>query len=325
MKFLFGPVPSRRLGQSLGIDPVPLKTCNWNCIYCQLGRSTSMVNVRREYSPREEVVAEFEQALAGNPTSEVDFVTFVGSGETTLHSSIGWMIEQVKKRTHLPVAVITNGSLLYMPEVRMELATADAVLPSLDAGNAKLYRRLNRPHAALSYERFVDGLVAFRNEYRGKLWVEVMLLEGFNDTELALGEIAAMLRSICPDQVHLVRPDRPAAEFCVRPPSAETLERSRAMLGSVAKVVCPADGCFNVSNGASPIEAVLSIIARHPMREDELLCTLRQWHPDAHTDLLMRLEEGGKAQVVERHGIRFWSASGARYPTAAPVPEEEPG
>lgn len=209
MKYIFGPVPSRRLGQSLGIDPVPLKTCNWNCVYCQLGRSIPLTNKRREYFTREDMIVEVEQTLASHEQGEIDWVTFVGSGETTLHGSIGWLIRQVKLLTHLPVAVITNGSLLYLPEMRLELSPADAVLPSLDAGNVKLYRKINRPHPEVSFKRLIEGLVAFRKEYQGKLWVEVMLVRGINDTETALSEIAAMLKSIQPDEVHILQPTRP--------------------------------------------------------------------------------------------------------------------
>jgi wyosine [tRNA(Phe)-imidazoG37] synthetase (radical SAM superfamily) len=217
MKYVFGPVPSRRLGKSLGIDPLPLKTCNWNCVYCQLGRSLPLTNQRREYFPRKEIMAEVEKALSAHASAEIDWVTFVGSGETTLHASIGWLIRQVKALTNIPVAVITNGSLLYKPEMRLELSPADAVLPSLDAGNARLYRKLNRPYPEVSFKRLTEGLAAFRKEYQGKLWVEVMLVRGINDTEEALSEITATLKDIHPDEVHILQPERPPVETWVQP------------------------------------------------------------------------------------------------------------
>ncbi len=150
MKYVFGPVPSRRLGQSLGIDPVPLKTCNWNCVYCQLGRTRPLINERKNFFPPEEIIDQVKEASEAHKPGEINWVTFVGSGETILHASIGEMIHQVKTLTTLPVAVITNGSLLYLPEVREELLEADAVLPTLDAGNAILYRKINRPHPRLN-------------------------------------------------------------------------------------------------------------------------------------------------------------------------------
>lgn len=315
MKYVFGPVPSRRLGQSLGIDPVPLKTCNWNCVYCQLGRSKPLVNQRREYFPREAMIAEVEQALASHKPGEIDWVTLVGSGETTLHASTGWLVRQVKSLTHLPVAVITNGSLLYLPEVRQELSPADAVLPSLDAGNARLYRKINRPHPDVSFKRLVDGLVAFRKEYQGKLWVEVMLVRGLNNTETALCEIATTLKHIQPDEVHILQPDRPPVETWVQPPDEEGLLRARAILGDIARVVHPAIGSFDLGMAGSLVDAVVGVITRHPMREDELVETLQHFSPGEVTAVLAELEKSGKAQVVARYGIRFWSASPAYYPT----------
>ena len=166
-KFVYGPVPSRRLGQSLGVDPIPLKTCNWNCVYCQLGRTMPLTNERRAYFPRSDILAEVKDSLDAHPDNEIDWITFVGSGEPTLHTGIGWLIRKVKDISDLPVAVITNGALLYLPEVRQELLAADAVLPSLDAGKSWLYRKINRPHPEISFERLLNGLAAFRGEYSG--------------------------------------------------------------------------------------------------------------------------------------------------------------
>ena len=317
MNYVFGPVPSRRLGQSLGIDPIPLKTCNWNCVYCQLGRSKPLVNKRREYFPREEILAEVEQTLASHVPGDIDWVTFVGSGETTLHASLGWLIQQVKLLTCLPVAVITNGSLFYQPKVRLELSTANAVLPSLDAGNASLYRKLNRPYPRLSFERLIDGLIAFRKEYHGKLWVEVMLVRGLNDTEIALSEIAAALKRIQPDEVHILQPTRPPAEIWVQPSDEEGLLRARAILGDIARVIHPASGSFDLGSAESLVDAIVGIITRHPMREEEMVEALEHFSPGQVTEILAELVKSGRAQVVERHGMHFWSASPAHYPDNA--------
>lgn len=317
MKHAFGPVPSRRLGQSLGIDPVPLKTCNWNCVYCQLGRSVPLTNERREYFPREEIIADVAQALAAHQPGEIDWVTFIGSGETTLHVGIGWMIRQVKSLTHLPVAVITNGSLMYLPEVREEMAVADAVLPTLDAGTAELYRQINRPHPEITFERLVDGYAAFRKAYSGKLWVEVMLVQGLNDTPQALWDIAKVLQRVQPDAVHITLPTRPPAEPWVKPPHAESLMQAIAILGNIAEVVHPAEGTFDLGGYDNLIDAVMGIITRHPMRQDELEHALGRWSPGQVSQTLEELLASGRAQVVERYGTRFWSATEARYKRGA--------
>jgi wyosine [tRNA(Phe)-imidazoG37] synthetase (radical SAM superfamily) len=314
MKYIFGPVPSRRLGRSLGIDTIPLKTCNWNCIYCQLGRSRPLINERQEYYPREEILEEVREALTKHKPGEIDWVTFVGSGEPTLHASLGWLIRQVKKITDLPVAVITNGALLYLPEVRQDILPADAVLPSLDAGNAKLYRKVNRPHPEITYERLLGGLAAFRLDYKGKLWVEVMLVRGLNDTEEALRAIASRLEQLNPDEVHINLPTRPPVETWVRPPDEEGLMRASAILGDIARVVHPAESNFNLSSSDNILDAVVGIITRHPMPQEELERTLSQSLPGGMEQILTDLETSGQAQVVERFGVRFWVATPSYFP-----------
>jgi wyosine [tRNA(Phe)-imidazoG37] synthetase (radical SAM superfamily) len=325
IKYVFGPVPSRRLGQSLGIDTIPLKTCNWNCVYCQLGRTVPVTNERKEYFPRQEILVEVRQALASHEPGEIDWVTFVGSGEPTLHSSIGWLIQQVKALTDLPVAVITNGALLYRPEVRQALMPADAVMPTVDAGTPELYRRINRPHPEVTFERLVSGLIAFRLEYRGKLWPEVMLVRGLNDTEEALRAIASVLRRIGPDEIHISLPTRPPVETWVEPPDEEGLMRAQAILGDVARVLHPAQGTFDLSGTDNLTDAVVAIITRHPMRQEELERTLARWAPGRVREALVELETSGQAQVVERYGVRFWSAALSHYPDEAHSQSTVPG
>ncbi len=317
MKYVFGPVPSKRLGQSLGVDTIPLKTCNWNCVYCQLGRTQPVTNLRKQYYPPEEIVAEVRETLQAHRPGEIDWVTFVGSGEPLLHESMGWLIRQVKQNTDLPVAVITNGSLLYLPEVREELLAADAVLPTLDAGSEALYRKINRPHAGSTFKRQVDGLVTFRREYQGRLWVEVMLLQGVNDTPEALRDLAAVLEKVQPDAVHINLPTRQPVETWVHPASEEGLLQALAILGDVAVVVHPAEGSFDLSGYDDPLDAILAIITRHPMRETELERTLSRWSPGRVQQVLSDLDASGRAQVVERHGVRFWSSAPSHYPDEA--------
>ena len=244
----------------------------------------------------------------------IDWITFVGSGEPTLHAGIGWLIREVKNISDLPVAVITNGALLYLPEVRQALLAADAVLPSLDAGKTWLYRKINRPHPEISFERLLNGLVAFREEYYGKLWVETMLVHGLNDSEIALNDIATALKRIRPDEVHINLPTRPPVETWVQPPDEEGLLRAVAILGEIARVVHPIEGTFDLSGGDSLVDAVIGIITRHPMREDELLNTLAYWSSDQIKSTLAELQKSGLVQAIDRYGTRFWGAATSRFP-----------
>jgi wyosine [tRNA(Phe)-imidazoG37] synthetase (radical SAM superfamily) len=314
MKYVFGPVPSRRLGQSLGIDTIPLKTCNWNCVYCQLGRTRPLINERKEYVPSEMILAEVQDALDSHQPGQIDWVTFVGSGEPLLHNKIGWLIRQVKEMTDLPVAVITNGSLLYLPEVRQELLVADAVLPSLDAGTPELYRKIDRPHPELTFDRLVAGLIAFGEEYQGKLWIEVMLVAGLNDTPQALNDIAKVLQRINLDAVHVNLPTRPPVETWVQMPSEDTLMQALAIFGNIAEVVHPAEGSFDLNGYENPLDAIIAIITRHPMSQEQIERELRHWSPGQVDQILSDLDASGRAKVIERYGLRFWSATTSHFP-----------
>jgi wyosine [tRNA(Phe)-imidazoG37] synthetase (radical SAM superfamily) len=317
MNYVYGPIPSRRLGKSLGIDPIPLKTCNWNCVYCQLGRSTPLTNERREYVPRQAILAEVTDVLARHAPGEIDFVSFVGSGEPTLNSELGWLIRQVKALTSIPVAVITNGVLLHLPEVRAALLTADVVMPTLSAGSAAVYKRIHRPHPEATYTRLVEGLLAFRAEYTGRLWLEVMLLAGINDTAEALADLAAVIRRVCPDEVHVVIPDRPPAELWVAPPDDEGLMRAIAVLGPIAHVVHPYTNSIDVSDYNAPEDAILGIVTRHPMSEDQLAHLLTHWPAPQIAAALAALQRSGQINPVERLGARFWIAAPSVFPTAS--------
>lgn len=313
MTYVYGPIASQRLGQSLGIDPIPFKTCNWNCVYCQLGRTTPLTNQRREYAPPDAILADVSAALASHPPGTLDWISFVGSGEPTLHASLGVLIRRVKALTPLPVAVITNGSLLYLPEVRAELAAADAVLPTLVAGSAALFRSITRPWPGLTYERHMAGLLAFRQEYRGQLWLEVMLIKGMNDTDAALRELAAAIRRIAPDQVQITLPTRPPSEAGVAPPDAATLLRATSILSEGAQLVHPPQGEVDLSGAADLCAAIEGVIMRHPMRASDLARAVGRWPPEQVASALRTLEATGRARVVEYAGQSFWCVASGRY------------
>lgn len=316
MEYVFGPIPSRRLGQSLGIDPIPLKTCNWNCVYCQLGRSRPLTNERKEYVIPGAILTQVQAALDAHVTGEIEWLTLVGSGEPTLHSGLGDMIRRVKAITNIPVAVITNGALLFLPEVRQDLLAADAVLSSLDAGSAALYKKINRHHPGVPFDQVIAGLTEFRRIYAGKYWIEIMMVRGVNDTVPALRELAAMIERIDPDEVHINQPIRPPAETWVQPTDEEGLLRARAILGERVRIFTFPEGHFDLGQYEDVVDAILAIITRHPMRQAELEQTLTGWGKEKVSQALKKLEASGRAQIVERYGIRFWSAEASYYPSS---------
>ena len=307
MKYVFGPVSSKRLGQSLGVDLLPPKSCSWNCVYCQLGKTRKLVTERQEFFPRKEILAEILEALTVN--KGLDWITFVGSGETMLYKGIGWLIAEVKKLTTTPVAVITNGSLLYLPEVREELLQADAVLPSLNAGSEALHDEIDRPAPGLTFHNHVDGLVAFRKVYKGKLWIEVMLLGGINDSDEALRDLATVLKKIDPDMVHLILPTRPAPEQEVHLPTEERIERAIAILSEAATVVNPLKGSMDLRNAPDLLEAVTAIISRHPVQQRELQKAIADCFPEEGEkaeQIMIEMFATGRFKLVEHNGEPYW-------------------
>ena len=315
MAFVFGPVPSRRLGRSLGIDPVPLKTCTWSCVYCQLGRTTRLTVERKEYVSVGEILEEARRVVEEKGKESMDWVTILGSGEPTLNSGMGRLVRGLKEVSSKPLAVITNGSLLFLPEVRADLLEADAVLPSLDAGDAELHKKIHRHHRECTYERHIQGLQAFRKEYEGKLWVEVMLMEGINDSREALEKLAGVMARVGPDQVHLLVPDRPPSEEWVRPAPKERVDLAKEVLGGVARVLSLYDPAnFDLSGGKSLVEAILDVIRRHPMKEEEVLDALERYAPGRVQEVLGELERSGGARLVTRLDERFWVSSETRFP-----------
>lgn len=209
-KFLFGPVPSRRLGISLGIDLVPHKICTLNCVYCECGGTTKLTTERKEYVPVDEVTGEIAHFLSKNPAP--DYITFSGSGEPTLNSGIGKVLDFVKlKYPGIPVAVLTNGTLLGDKQLRNEILKADIVLPSLDAATEMIFNKINRPHKNLNINGIIKGMVEFRKEFKGKMNLEIFILPGYNNHLVELDELKKVILKIKPDLVQLNTLDRPGA------------------------------------------------------------------------------------------------------------------
>jgi wyosine [tRNA(Phe)-imidazoG37] synthetase (radical SAM superfamily) len=312
LKYVFGPVASRRLGRSLGVDPIPFKTCHWNCVYCQLGRTAPLRTERRLYVEVEEVVAEVRSAIRAHPGG-IDWITFGGSGEPTLHSGLGRMIRAIKATTALPIAVLTSGALLDCAEVRSDLMLADVVLPSLDAGSEEVYRRVNRPWPELTHARLVEGLLAFRRVFEGRMWVEVMLVRGLNDSDESLEEIAAVLKRLRPHQVHLVVPSRLPAEPWVGPPDEDRLSRAVAIFAKAAPVLRPSRAGDETACPQEPPRALGEIVQRHPLSEEELREALVRWMPNGVEAGLADVQARPHVKVVSRGGRRYWTHADGRY------------
>ena len=222
-KHLFGPVPSRRLGISLGVDLVPHKVCTLNCIYCECGSTTRLTLERDEYVPFEELLEELEDYFAKNP--DPDFITFSGAGEPTLHSRIGEVLSFIKKlKPSIRVALISNGTLFSDPEVRRELTEVDVVLPSLDAATERAFRKINRPRKDLKLDEYVSGLVEFKKEFKGEFWLEVLILPGYNDDPENIQALKKAIHAIAPDRIQLNTLDRPGVIDGLRPATREELE-----------------------------------------------------------------------------------------------------
>ncbi len=266
--YTYGPVPSRRLGRSLGVSPIPPKTCSYSCVYCQLGRTDRLTPQRASFFPKEDIFSEIKDQLA---SSEVDFITFVGDGEPTLSADLGWLIQMCKKHSSKPIAVITNGSLLHRQDVRSDLREADVVLPTLDAGNEEIFKRINRPHGEISFDTMLQGQVDFRREFNGQIWLEVMLVHGLNDTEEALKDISKAVKQINPDRIYITTPIRPPAEAWVKPPRPEGIIRAQEILGKTFTIAENESGGFGLESFTNAKDAIIEIGSRHPLRQEQAL------------------------------------------------------
>lgn len=292
MGYVFGPVPSRRLGRSLGVDLVPFKTCSYDCIYCQLGRTTHKTVDRREWVPLDEVVAELQERLASRP----DYVTLSGSGEPTLYARVGDLIDRIRSLTDIPVAVLTNGSLLWQAEVRRQLLDAHLVMPSLDAGDKSMFNAVNQPHTDIAFERMLEGLIAFRDEYRGQYWLEVFLLGGHTAVPADARKIAECVGRIRPDRVQLNTVTRPPAEdYAVAVPLRQLRELA-ALFGPAAEVIADFKGVHLEGAFVATQQMVLQLLQRRPCSVEDIAQGLAI-HPNEAAKHVERLLARG---LVER-------------------------
>jgi wyosine [tRNA(Phe)-imidazoG37] synthetase (radical SAM superfamily) len=264
---VYGPVPSRRLGRSLGIDLVPLKACTFDCVYCQLGRTTHKTLERRSFFALEPILEEAAERLA---RIRPDYVTVAGSGEPTLEARLGELLEALKGLSNVPVALLTNGSLLWDEEVQRAAALADVVIPSLDAGDEEFFQWVNRPADGLSLEQVLGGLVSFRGRYAGSIWLEVMVLAGMTETRGRLQALADAAARVRPERIQLNTPVRPGGQDFAVPLPPDRLEGLCGLFEPRAEAVAGPSGTAAPVEGAPGGDVLLALLRRRPCTLEDL-------------------------------------------------------
>ena len=303
--YVFGPVPSRRLGQSLGIDLTPHKTCSFDCVFCQLGRTTVKTVDRKDYVPTATVLAELEQWLETD--GQADVITLSGSGEPTLHAGFGKVIERIKEKSALPAVLLTNGSLLHLPEVRDAAARADTVKVSLSAWDQTSYGWVNRPHPDLQFAQLVRGLQHFRDQFKGQLWMEVFVIAGVNAMPEDVAKIAAIAKNIAPDRIQLNTAVRPPAEDFVRPLSGEQLSALTGYFQPEAEIIA------EFSGGSGQVQAnqdtILAMLRRRPCTAGQI-SEVFAMHLNEVSKYLGKLMRTGQIRSERRDTHVYYLAAG---------------
>ncbi len=292
---LYGPVPSRRLGYSLGVDLLPFKTCSLSCIYCQLGNSPRKTIRRINPYSEKKILEEIKTFLKTG--ARVDFITFSGSGEPTLNKSIGWLIREIKNFTTIPVAVLTNSTLLSRAGVRKGLAAADVVVPSLDAATQRVFEKINRPHPSLRIEKIIDGLIKFRKEFKGQIWLEIMLVKGVNDSPAEIKKLKEAADRINPDKIQLNTVVRPPAEKTAKPLTLEEMNKIKEFFGKKAEVVASFRKKEREKAPQDIAEAILAIVRRRPVSLEDLENSLGQTREELSLEIQKLLQQKKIKQV----------------------------
>lgn len=300
---IYGPVPSRRLGHSLGVDILPFKTCSLDCIYCQLGHTKRKTVRRKNYFDENIILAQIKAAIASR--QRIDYITFSGSGEPTLNTALGNLIREIKKITTIPVAVLTNGTLLFRKSVREALSPADLVVPSLDAATQDIFERINRPHPALKIDRIIGGLKKFRQEFGGKIWLEILFVKGVNDSPAHLDALKKAVSGINPDKIHLNTVVRPPAEKSAFPLNSRELSKIRQFFGKKAEIVAEFDKRQDRPTSQNLKDAILALVARRPVTLADMSQSLGKHQNELikYCDFLLK---EGKIKLVIHESKKFY-------------------
>lgn len=295
---IYGPVPSRRLGFSLGVDILPYKTCTLDCIYCQLGPTPKKAVQQEEYFSADSVLAQIKKALSSG--QRIDYITFSGSGEPTLNTGLEKLIRKIKKITDVPVAVLTNSTLLTEANVRKALQPADLVVPSLDAAAQEEFIEVNRPHVSLEIEDIIAGLKKFRKEFKGEIWLEIMLVKDKNDSPVQIKKLKAAAEEIQPDRVQLNTVIRPPAEEFASALSFKELEKIKKTLGNNCEIIADFSKMDQLPQRKNLENRILSIIQRRPVTLMDISTSLGKHQDEILKYLNLLTEEGSIKSVTHK-------------------------
>jgi wyosine [tRNA(Phe)-imidazoG37] synthetase (radical SAM superfamily) len=295
------------LGYSLGVDILPYKACTLDCVYCQLGPTSETTDRAGSFFEEQDILSQIHEAVTSS-RGRIDYITFSGSGEPTLNAGLGSLIHKIKALTDIPVAVLTNSTLLNREEVRQALMEADLVVPSLDAATQDVFEKVNRPHESLKIRDIVQNLIRFRKEFRGRFWLEVMLVAGINDSPEHIRELKEAAAAIHPDRVQLNTVVRPPAESFARPLTQERMEEIRKMFGPAAEVIAEFSGEPRLSGRQAVGAAIVDLVKRRPATLTDLSSSLGLHRNEVikHLDLLSKDD---KIRIVTHKGRQYYEPS----------------
>ncbi len=299
-KYLFGPIPSRRLGMSLGVDLVPHKVCSLDCVYCEVGKTTELTLTRKEYVNTEEIKDEITHYFKNN--TNPDYITFSGFGEPTLNSGIDEIIQFIKQNIPtVPVALITNGTLFFEKSVRDSIKKVDLILPSLDAATEDVFQKINRPYNELSIDKYIQGLIDFRKEFEGEIWLEIFILPGYNDSKSELLELKKAILKIKPDSIQLNTLDRPGTIHKLRGATREKLQQIVAFWGlNNVEIIAKYPENKTIKSSRTNAETtIIETISRRPCTLDDLAKILGMY-PNDVSKYLDVLDADGKIETLEQ-------------------------
>lgn len=294
MKYLFGPVPSRRLGYSLGIDIIPYKTCTFDCVYCEVGKTTDKKSEVSDFGNADEIISETRKFLS-DFRGRIDHITFSGSGEPTLHSRLGYMAQEIRKFTDLPLALITNSSLLYKDDVRKNVMNFDVVLPSLDAASDETFKAVNKPHPDITIERMLEGIEKFTNEYKGRILLEILFVKGVNDSNKDILDIRKVIEKLQIKHIQINTVVRPPAYDGFTAIDNEDKKRIKSLLGDIAEVELVFKSEEGNRSQAGEAE-VLALLSRRPCTFERISASLGIQLEDLR-HIIKDLEKQGSIKV----------------------------